>query len=162
MSVQQIQVVNDSIEDRLVFRIGTSANEEIRVFLTRRFLRDVWPHLTSMLAGHLATTQLVSVEADDEPAGFEHTFRDDHPTYPLGANPLLATEATLEATDPGMALLTLREGCERSCKLNLNPELLQALCAMLRAANEQAGWDLPLDYKPPASLARAPASLLLH
>ena len=56
----------------------------------------------------------------------------------------------------------MREARERSFKLSLNAELLQALCAMLRAANEHAGWDLSLDYTPPAAMASAPANSLLH
>lgn len=166
MSVRQIQVANDSVQDRLILRIGTSANEEIRVFFTRRFLRDIWPHLCEMLAGHLATTPFVPSESAEEPSSeitsFEHAFQDDNPTYPLGAKPLLATEAILEASGSGSASLTLREARERSFKLSLNAELLQALCAMLRSANEHAGWDLPLDYIPPAAIDQIPANSLLH
>jgi len=53
MQIRQIQVAGDALQDRLVLRIGTGADEEIRVFFTRRFLRELWPHLTAMLAGHL-------------------------------------------------------------------------------------------------------------
>lgn len=192
MAVRQIQVTNDSVQDRLILRIGTSNNEEIRVFLTRRFLRDIWPHMAAMLTGHLAATSFVpSGEAADQaldqsgtesgidaelaaPAGttpdtestrFDQAFVDDNPTYPLGATPLLATEAVLEASGDGSASLTLREARERSFKLSLNVELLQALCAMLRAANEHAEWNLALDYSPPAKTASAltaPANSLLH
>lgn len=167
MPVRQIQVANDSVQDRLILRIGTSNNEEIRVFFTRRFLRDIWPHMAAMLVGHLAASPHIPADelADEppaEPSSFEHAFQDDNPTYPLGAKPLLATEAILEASGDGAASLTLREARERSFKLSLNAELLQALCAMLRAANEHAGWDLALDYTPPASITIAPANSLLH
>jgi hypothetical protein len=182
MSVRQIQVANDSVQDRLILRIGTSTNEEIRVFFTRRFLRDLWPHLAAMLTGHLAATNLDTGEpnsasgnessstADGEDSEqsstqstrFDQAFQNDNPTYPLGAKPLLATEAILEANGEGSATLTLREGRERSFKLSLNVELLQALCAMLRAANEHAGWDLSLDHTPPVSIARPPVNSLLH
>ncbi|PKO92851.1 MAG: hypothetical protein CVU16_06135 [Betaproteobacteria bacterium HGW-Betaproteobacteria-10] len=193
MAVRQIQVTNDSIQDRLILRIGTSNNEEIRVFLTRRFLRDLWPPMASMLTGHLAATGFVPTnvaadqladqladqsgthsetelagpansETNNESTRFDQTFLDDNPNYPLGAQPLLATEAVLEASGDGSASMTLREGRERSFKLSLNAELLQALCAMLRAANEHAGWDLALDYNPPAKITNtlAPANSLLH
>ncbi|HSG21583.1 MAG TPA: hypothetical protein VLA64_01355 [Azonexus sp.] len=170
MPVRQIQVANDSVQDRLILRIGTSNNEEIRVFFTRRFLRDVWPHMAAMLTGHLAASNAVADEANDEStdeaatevANFDLAFQDDNPTFPLGAKPLLATEAILEASGNGSASLTLREARERSFKLSLNAELLQALCAMLRAANDHAEWDLVLDYTPPASIDSAPANSLLH
>ena len=166
MPVRQLQVANDSVQDRLILRIGTTANEEIRVYFTRRFLREVWPHLTAMLAGHLAAKPSITTNAQPKPVGeissFEHPFQDDNPTYPLGATPLLASEATLEAADEGQARLTLREGRERSFNLNLNGELLQALCAMLRAANTQAGWDLVLEYGTPPAIAGTPVKSLLH
>lgn len=150
-------------------RIGTSNNEEIRVFFTRRFLRDIWPHMAAMLTGHLAATNFVPSEADEstnespaEIASFDLAFQDDNPTFPLGAKPLLATEAILEANGDGAASLTLREARERSFKLSLNAELLQALCSMLRAANEHAEWDLVLDYTPPATIPGTPINSLLH
>lgn len=194
MSVRQIQVANDSVQDRLILRIGTSANEEIRVYFTRRFLRDLWPHLAAMLTGHLAAANLDTLKPSHESGSnsgsnsgnrsnnesgstadaeapeqsgtqstsFDQAFQNDNPTYPLGAKPLLATEAVLDANGEGSATLTLREGRERSFKLSLNVELLQALCAMLRAANEHAGWDLSLDHTPPVSIARPPVNSLLH
>ena len=166
--ISQLQVANDKVQDRLVLRIATQSNEEIRVFLTRRFLRELWPHLTAMLSGHLAARPLppnAPTTTPEPPATFEQPFRDDNPRYPLGSTPLLASEATLEAVGEGQGRLVLREGRERSFNLNLNAELLQALCAMLRASSEQAGWDMSLDYhQAPGSLETfsAPTKILLH
>jgi hypothetical protein len=83
----------------------------------------------------------------------------------LGSTPLLASEATLEAAGDGLARLILREGRERNFNLNLNAELLQALCAMLRAASEQAAWNIKLDYTTTLSQVTrhsAPGKSLLH
>jgi hypothetical protein len=168
MNIRQIQVANDSVQDRLVLRIGTQGNEEIRIFFTRRFLRELWPHLTAMLAGHLGARPLLTpageAAAETPAATFSEPFRDDASTYPLGANPLLASEATLEPAGDGVCRLLIREGRERSFNLNLNSDLLQALCAMLRAASDQAAWNLQLDYAPaPASAGSPPAgNKLLH
>ena len=122
--ITQLQVANDSVQDRLILRIATQANEEIRVFITRRFLRELWPHLATMLSGHLAQRPTVIIEADSaspQPPSFEKPFRDDNPSYPLGSTPLLASEATLEAAGDGLARLVLREGRERSFNFNLKP-----------------------------------------
>ena len=165
MQVRQLQVAHDSVQDRLVLRIGTQANEEIRVFLTRRFLRELWPHLPAMLAGHLGAAMPLSAPQESQTAGastFAEPFREENPTYPLGSNPLLAAEATLEPAGDGVCRLILREMRERGVTLNLNAELLQALCAMLRAAAAQAGWDLALEYASaaPSTAAAAPKALL--
>lgn len=166
MPLRQIQVANDSIQDRLVLRVGTEANEEFRIYITRRFLREIWPHLTAMLNGHLGTcaeqAPLVAAESTGGPANFDQPFHAKNPTYPLGSTPLLASEATVEAVAEGEARLILREGRERSFTLKLHAELLQALCAMLRAASEQANWDLVLDYgnAPPLASPGGLSSLL--
>jgi hypothetical protein len=164
MPIRQLQVANDSLQDRLLLRIGTAANEEIRLHLTRRFLREIWPHLTAMLAGHLsANSPLPSIiTPSGEPSTFDQPFIDDNPLYPLGYKPLLVTEAVFDATGEGLARLALREGRERSFNLDLNGQLLQALCAMLRAASDQAQWDLGLAYEAPAELGRPPVSAFLH
>ena len=156
MQLRQLQVSNDGVQDRLILRIGTQANEEFRVYFTRRFLREIWPHLTAMLAGHLAATPNTAFTPppSEGSASFDQPFQDDDMTYPLGAMPLLASEAIIEPTSEGTARLILREGRERSFNINLNAEVLQALCAMFRAANEQAGWDLTLAYDNPAPLSQ--------
>lgn len=165
MSVRQLQIANDSVQDRLLMRIATDDDEEIRVFLTRRFLREIWPHLSRLLAGQLANAQAPEGDAVDahEASNFAQPFREENPVFPLGAKPLLASEATFESGEDGLSRMILREGRERYFSLNLNGELLQALCAMLRAASEQAKWDLALDYASPTTLAASsPGKSLLH
>jgi len=163
MQIRQIQIANDSIQDRLLLRIGTQAGEEFRVFITRRFLHELWPHLATMLAVHLQQPPATVPEADMPlPADFSQPFAADNPVFPLGANPILASEATLDAGGKDSARLTLREARERHLTLDLNGELLQALCAMLRAASEQADWALTLEYQPVANQPLSSPSSLLH
>lgn len=151
MQIRQIQVAREAVQDRLTLRVATQANEEYRVWITRRYLRELWPHLTAMLAGHLALRPHLAGEATPSAApSFDQAFREDEATYPLGTTPLLASEAFLTEAGDGMARLTFREGRERSFSLNLNADLMQALCAMLRTTAGQAGWDLALDYAPAA------------
>jgi len=163
MSVRQLQIANDSVQDRLVLRIATDANEEIRIFLTRRFLREIWPHLSRLLTSQLAHGTAEGDDASEhEATGFEQAFREDNPIYPLGATPLLASEVTFEGSTEDFTRLIFREGRERSFSLDLTGELLQALCSMLRAASEQAKWDLGLNYESASAVATMPGKSLLH
>ncbi len=41
MQIRQIQVARDALQDRLTLRISSQADEEFRVWLTRRFLREL-------------------------------------------------------------------------------------------------------------------------
>lgn len=171
MQLRQIQVTHDVVQDRLVLRVATQADEEFRIFLTRRFLRELWPHLCAMLAGHLKSAAPAPAQsaATGTATSFDQPFRDDNATYPLGLQPLLASEAKLEPAGDGCANLLFREGRERRCNIVVNADLMQALCAMLRACSEKAGWNLGLDYGGPAAgnAAAAPtpapgAKTLLH
>lgn len=163
MSVRQLQVASDSVQDRLILRIATDSNEEIRIFLTRRFLREIWPHLSRLLASQMAhATASADNVSDHDPASFEQAFKEDNPTYPLGTMPLLASEVTFESSTEDFTRLIFREGRERSYSLALSGELLQALCSMLRAASEQAKWDLGLNYENASAAATTPGKSLLH
>lgn len=56
MRISQLQVANDSVQDRLALQIATEANDEFRLHFTRRFLRELLPHLTAMPAGYLGAS----------------------------------------------------------------------------------------------------------
>lgn len=146
MQIRQLQIANDHLQDRLVLRVATQADEEYRVWLTRCFLRELWPHLAALL-GKLTTPAPTMAEMEvAEQASFEQPFSDDNATYPLGSSPLLTSEIKFDTLSDGNFSLTFREGRERNFQLGLTPDLLQALCAMLRAGAEQAQWNLTLDY----------------
>lgn len=162
MQISQLQVSHDGMQDRLMLRIATSAKEEIRAWITRRFLRELWVPLVSVMLDHLSTPPVASdahapAGNPGAPAGnFDEPFRDDNRNYPLGKNPLLVSEVQMEPTAPNVVRMTLREARERSFSMNLNADLMQALCSMLRATSEQAGWELALDYSTPSAAAPRP------
>ncbi len=160
MQISQIQAAADAIQDRLVLRIAGGNNEEIRVFVTRRFLKELWPGLVAMLHSHLgAATPAAGLPP---PADFSQPYRNEDPVFPLGATPLLPAEARIEPAGHGQCTLTLREPRERSLTFKLTAPLLQALCAMLRSAAETAQWDLALDNLPAAARAGSPSHRQLH
>lgn len=152
MQIRQLQVANDQIEDRLILRVATAADEEFRVWVTRRLLHNVWPHLAGLLRFELPKAQAASGEAPS----FEKPFRDDKATYPLGSKPLLASEVSFDPLPDDLLRLTFREGRERTFQLNLTPDMLQALCSMLRACSEKAHWGLTLDYASSPSSPQTP------
>lgn len=156
MQIRQLQVACDHLQDRLLLRVATQADEEYRIWLTRRFLRDLWPHLAGLLGQQPAPLPVAAAAAPAGTASFEQAFRDDKATYPLGAAPLLTSEVKFDTMSDGSFNLTFREGRERSFLLALTPDLLQMLCAMLRAGAEQAQWNLALDYAAPAAAAPSP------
>jgi hypothetical protein len=152
MQIRQLQIANDHVQDRLVLRVATQADEEYRIWFTRRFLRELWPHLADTLGKQADPAPLAMAEIPAEAASFDQPFAEENVTYPLGMTPLLTNEVKCDTLNDGTFNLTFREGRERSFQLGLTTDLLLALCAMLRAGAEHAQWNLALDY------AAAPAS----
>lgn len=155
MHIHQLQIAHDSIQDRLLLRVSTQANEEFRVWLTRRFVHLLWPHLVGALSltpEPLLTPTAAHANAADaavkppETPSFDQPFREGNPNFPLGSTPLMANEANFDKLADGGLRLTLREARERSLQVQLTADLLTAFCSMLRAASEQAEWKLALDY----------------
>jgi len=157
MQIRQLQVACDQVQDRLLLRISTQEDEEYRIWLTRRFLREVWPHLSRLAGKQAVATPIVGETPADEAVNFDQAFSDENATYPLGSTPLLCSELKVDTLSDGTFNLIFREGRERSFQLAVNADLLQTLCAMLRAGAEHAQWNLALDDTP-ATAGTAPRS----
>jgi hypothetical protein len=153
MQIRQLQVACDQQQDRLLLRISTQDNEEYRIWLTRRFLRDLWPHLSRLAGKQTAATPLVDDIPPDEVVNFEESFSEESATYPLGSKPLLSSEVKVDTLSDGTFNLTFREARERSFQLALNIDMLHTLCAMLRAGADYAQWNLALDDAPATTIA---------
>ena len=156
MQIRQLQVANDHLQDRLVLRVSTQADEEYRVWLTRRFLRELWPHLAALISQQPIPVPVAGNALPAEAGNFEQPFSDEKATYPLGSTPLLTSEVKFDTLSDGSFNLIFREGRERSFQLGLKLDLLQALCAMLRAGAENAQWNLALDYAPSVASSTTP------
>ncbi len=156
MQIRQLQIACDQVQDRLLLRISTENSEEYRIWLTRRFLRELWPHLSRLAENQVSTTAQVADLPADDAASFDQSFTEETATYPLGSTPLLSSEVKCETLGDGTFNLTFREGRERSFQLGLNAELLQTLCAMLHAGAEHAQWNLVLD-DPSAATSATPS-----
>jgi len=150
MQIRQLQIANDHLQDRLILRVATQADEEYRIWFTRRFLRELWPHLATLVGNQPAPVPVIGAMPPAEAASFEQPFADENATYPLGSTPLLTNEVKCDTLSDGTFNLTFREGRERSFQLGLTVDLLQTLCAMLRVGAEHAQWNLALDYAPTA------------
>lgn len=157
MQIQQLQVSFDAREDRLLLRISTAEREEIRVALTRRLIKALWPYLQKTLNGHLggasAPKPIVPAPAPsnvtppkDLGAGtFTEPYQEDDLSHPLGTDPVLAMESQLQPIDGPACRISLGEIKARKVSFDCDRDLMEAFCAMIRATVDKAGWDLNLD-----------------
>lgn len=168
--IRQFQLSNDLIQDRLLLRVAMQSDEEYRIWITRRFLRNIWPHLALRVtsAPLRPSAPKPEIETGREPS-YDQAFRDEKATYPLGSTPLLANELTYEILSDGNLRLSFREGKERQLTLPLPLNLLEVLLSLLRGSAEQLAWDLVLDYPqapasdtPPTPSSPIPPKTRLH
>jgi len=162
MHIQQLQISFDAREDRLLLRIATEEREEIRVALTRRLVKVLWPHLVRMLDGHLAGVE-DDVAISEEPSSpspasgrFDAPYDEDKLSHPLGIEPVLAMESRLQAIEGPACRIMLGEVRARKVSFECDRELLLALCTMIRATIARADWDLDLDALPLPDEPHAP------
>ncbi len=145
------------MQDRLLLRISSQDDEEYRIWLTRRFLRELWPHLSRLAGKQTAAMPIVGETPTDEAVNFDQAFSEENATFPLGSTPLLSSELKVDTLGDGTFNLTFREGRERSFQLAVNADLLQTLCTMLRAGADHAQWNLALEDIP-ATASTTPRS----
>jgi len=169
MQIHQLQISFDPAEDRLRLRLTTTAGEEFRLFMTRRFLRLLWPELTKTAEASAAVKSPTPV-ARREVAAFEREkalAESDFKTpfqepsahaprrFPLGETPFVATRAQVTIERPGAYRLTLDPQVGRGIELGFDDRLMHSFCRLIESAVRGADWDLPMLA---ASQAAAPES----
>ncbi|MBL8351894.1 MAG: hypothetical protein JNL87_16470 [Burkholderiaceae bacterium] len=170
MNIHQMQVRYQSTPDRVLWQLRTTEGELFAVWLTRRMLRLLWPHLNRhvTLAGVArlapnATPASVLPEAQamlaqaarERPlpgARFDEPFDNQVVVArPLGPEPLLPEAVDLGPGADGRGLkLQVRELGGRRMAMTLNDDLATALMRLLEAALKEADWG-------PASEPAAPS-----
>ena len=165
MTIHQLQVAFDAVEDRLLFRLTTTAQEEFRIFLTRRFVRALWPMLVKAIESKIAV-KAPAAEARREVLAFEHEkavretdfktpFREpaaEAPRqFPLGAAPYLAVKGNVRL-EGGAFKLALNPAEGQGIEIGLDDRLMHSLCRLIEQAACSAEWDLPY-FAPPAPAA---------
>ncbi len=175
MNIRQLTVVYLPEQDRLLVRLNTHGQEELRLWLTRRLVLRLWPALqqqaqaqASRQAGLASPQALHDPAAQSALADFQKAdslSRTDFNTpfdagarhLPLGDAPVLVTEVSLTPTRDGAIRLGFQEKLDahtppRSFELTLSPQLLHGWMHLLEQALEQSQW-----IAPPAEASVAPA-----
>ena len=185
MNIHQLSVTYDPMEDRVLMRVNTTTQEEIRVWLTRRMLANLMPHLPRVASEQLAmaapahmpllTEQDKQVFADIKQV--EHLGQSDFSTpFQAGekilmeGNGLLLTDLKIVPQTDGLTLMVFQErGREgrpgRVMELRMKVELIHGLTHLLQEIWPQTGWPDPQiggAANPPLSAVTPPAGQLLN
>jgi len=153
-------IVVDLPQDRLLLRFSVGGTDELHAFITRRMLRDMWPILMSAVSickekeGNSdpeENKQEKHQESQEADASKDQDFNDEpeshEPTFPLGSTPLLVGECVLHVNKDNFPVISFRETGARKFDITFSGEMMRVFCSMLKAAANDARWDLNLEFE---------------
>jgi hypothetical protein len=156
MTIHQFNLQFHPEEDRLIFRLNTVNREEFRFFLTRRFVKILWPVLLQLLekdyvarepAKSHAVKELVEFEREKvlSQADFRQSYAGDIQKYPLGKENILLTQIKVKQQGGGN-ILCLFPSQGQGVEFPVNNVFLHTFCKLLADAVSKAGWDMVLRF----------------
>lgn len=136
-------------------RIKTSDEAEFRFWLTRRYVKLLWPIVLKMLE---ADQQIV---LQDDPAAksavlsFQHEkalqqsdfstrFREEASTMPLGETPIVLARIQLKQRPDGLNVLCMHPEKGEGIELSMDRMLLHSFSKLLTDAVAVSEWDIEL------------------
>jgi hypothetical protein len=151
-AINQIQVLYNAEEDRILLRVNSTENQEFRFWLTRRFSIL----MLRVLADHAESDPDISLQADPQArktikefkreqaisnADFNKPFRENTAEFPLGKDAQLAFRLTCNKVGENLRLgihPKKGEGINMVIDRSINTSLTQ----LLQKAVLQAEWNL--------------------
>ncbi|AMO24794.1 hypothetical protein GCM10027034_08440 [Ramlibacter solisilvae] len=171
MKIRQLSVNYVSEQDRLLLKVNTDASEEMRLWLTRRLMVDLWPLLNQQAARQLIQQETggVALQSADEglkkmlvdfrkdqfmrEADFATPYEDKPATLPLGPEPLLVTDLDVTPQAGGGLQLHFFERRQtpeqRSFRIQMDLKLMQGLVHLIEQALQRSKWSEPLAVAAP-------------
>jgi hypothetical protein len=156
MRLHQIKIDYDPGEDRLLMLISAQGGIELRLWLTRRFVKLLWPLLVKLAeeaspkiraqANPEARKALLGLEHEQAVAraDFSREYDAGARELPLGDAPLLLASIETGQDRSGQPVLSLRPPEGQGVTLTLDSVLVHSLCRLLQAAAKKSDWDMEL------------------
>ncbi len=164
MTIHQLQASYVLEQDRILVRLNTRAGEELQLWLTRRMVRNLFPHMLQMTTDLLSDQgQSASHDGADgnaltrfkrqeslQKADFSTPFHSQATSLPIGDAPLLASRVNITVCDGGALRIGFEEdgtgsATKRSFEVTLGQDLLHGFMHLLETALRQADWGITLE-----------------
>lgn len=156
MSLQQINVVYDASQDRLLVRMNTSERVEYRFWITRRLVQGLWQGLLQLMQSTETARRQTAPSGKQAVVEFEHeaALQKTHFDKPyateefqpaIPGEPLLVYSIKLRAQPAGGHAITLMPASGAGFHLKLSDTLLHGFSKLLQDAVNRSGWGLQLD-----------------
>lgn len=176
MELHQLQVIYQVEQDRLLCRASFKRDDgglqEIRTWLTRRMVSNLWPAMIQVLETQVSLekpdvahvkSEIVGMEHETslhrmrEAGSFDTPYEAHVDEFPLGEHPLLIHHVDFRM-DPGQPIrVTLRPAEGQGFELAMAPAMFHAFCELILEAAGRAEWGLNL--KRPGSTAPRSSAL---
>jgi hypothetical protein len=174
MRLHQIKIDYSAEEDRLLMQLATSDEQEVRLWLTRRFVKLLWPLMVKLAeeaspkirtqADPEARKALLNLEHEDAMAraDFSKPYDDSIRAMPLGEAPLLLARIRTAYDANGQPIVALHPAEGQGVTLTLDSVLVHSICRLLQAAVAKSDWDMELKLPglaPPREAERTPRTI---
>jgi hypothetical protein len=167
--IHQMQITFVPSQDRLMFRIKTTDQTELKLWFTRRYVKLLWQILQKMLdntqngiSPDPQTRQTVrSFQHEQAIAGMDFAKPYQESTelkQPLGNEPVLVSKIQVKPGPGKTQVLCLHPDQGRGLEIALDPRWIHSFCKLLGDGVKKADWDL--DYR--LADAGAPVSETAH
>jgi len=156
MKLHQLKVEYDAEQDRLIMLVATSESVELRLALTRRFVKLLWPLMVKLAeetsprirtqANPEARKALLGLEHEHavSKADFTKPYDAGESTRPLGDSPLLLARIQTGHDRNGQPVVALHPAEGQGITLSFDSVLLHSVCRLLQAAVKKSDWDMEL------------------
>ena len=155
MRLHQLKLDYIPEQDRLLLRVSTHNQLEVRLWLTRRALRLLWPRLVQMVSSSPEIALQSNPEARNALVGMQHeqalsranfskSFDEVPREMPLGAEPLLVVNIRTTKDSAGRQVLGLLPQRGQGINLTLDNTLLHSFCKLLQDVVAKSEWDIVL------------------
>jgi hypothetical protein len=156
MKLHQLKVEYDAEQDRLIMLVATSEAVELRLALTRRFVKLLWPLLVKLAeeasprirtqANPEARKALLGLEHEHavSKADFSKPYDAGTATRPLGDAPLLLARIQTGHDRNGQPVVAMHPAQGQGVTLSFDSVLLHSLCRLLQAGVKKSDWDMEL------------------
>jgi len=157
MKLQQLKVDYEPEQDRLLMLVATSEGMELRLALTRRFVKLLWPLLVKLAeeaspriraqANPEARKALLGLEHEHAVSKADFSKPYDAGTTserPLGDAPLLLARIQTGHDRNGQPIVALHPAEGQGITLSFDSVLLHSVCRLLQSAVKKSDWDMEL------------------
>jgi hypothetical protein len=156
MRLHQLKLDFVPEQDRLLLRVSTDSQLEVRLWLTRRALRLLWPLLMQMVRAAPEVALQSNPEARDALVGMQHeqalgradfakAYEEMPRAMPLGAEPILVVHIQASKDADGNQVLGLLPQQGQGIHLTLDNTLLHSLCKLVQNVAATSDWNLSLE-----------------